>query len=212
MVARQMPAKETTAPPPAGRLAHVWFLTWRRALSEIARVLSPARRWKTARSTVTDATRFWARPGTFSGLSPTAADRVAVLGMRLFLIGLGASVALGLWRTGGWRSAAGGALTAAVWTFARLGVLLWLVPGDRRLRVVVTAVWAASLAPFGLAVTEGLRLGALAASAALCLGTLRGVGLPERDVRTMVGWSFGGQAVVTLGGLAARALLALVLA
>ncbi|MGB4593406.1 MAG: hypothetical protein WBI63_06485, partial [Coriobacteriia bacterium] len=162
MVARQMPAKETTAPPPAGRLAHVWFLTWRRALtraingidstvravrgavgtasagilrrarttaaevdgalsaaprgvgrawrralSEIARVLSPARRWKTARSTVTDATRFWARPGTFSGLSPTAADRVAVLGMRLFLIGLGASVALGLWRTGGWRSAAG---------------------------------------------------------------------------------------------------------
>lgn len=267
MVARQMPAKETPAPPSPGRLADVWFRawrraltrafrgagsvwraaaralgtasagvlrsargtavevgdalsaaprgigrTWRRAVSAIARVVAPVRRWRTARATAEDAVRFWTRPATFGDLSAGAADRVGALGFRLSLLGLGASVAVGLWRTGGWRPAAGAAITTTVWAFARLGVLVWLAPGDRRTRVVVAAVWAASLAPFGLGLTEGLRLVALAASAVLCLGALRGIGVPEKDVRSMVGWSFGGQAAVTLGGLAVRALLALVLA
>ncbi|MHB8966330.1 MAG: hypothetical protein ACYC52_10225 [Coriobacteriia bacterium] len=183
---------------------------WRRALTMAARGLAPARRWATVRATATDALEFYRSPGSFGTLSASAADRIAALGLRLFLLGLGLAVGLGLWRTGTWRPSAGGALTATMWALARLGVMLWLAPRNGRVQRVVIAAWAASLAPFVVGMTEGLRYIALAASAALCLGALGGTRVPQRDARTMVVWAFGGQATVMVGGIAARALLALV--
>lgn len=185
---------------------------WRRTVTATARGLAPARRWASVKTTARDAITFYRSPSSFGGLSAPAADRVASLGVRFFLLGLGIAVGVGLWRTGTWRPSAGGALTAAVWALARLGVLLWLGPSDKRMRRVVVAIWAASLAPFALGATEGLRYVALAASAVLWFGAARSVDIPEVDARTMVAWGFGGQAAVMLGSVVLRALLALAFA
>lgn len=184
---------------------------WRRAVSAVARVVAPARRWAAAKSLTLDAMRVWRRPAAWGELQPAAADRIAALGLRLFVAGIAASVGVGMWRAGSWRPAAGAAITTVAWAAARLLVMLALRPRGDRVRALTIAAWAASLAPFALGVTEGLRFAALAASAVWCAGALAASGLPARDARTMTAWAFGGQAGVTLGGLALRALLALVL-
>lgn len=155
-----------------------------------------------AATTTGDAVRFLRRPKTLGSLDATSVDRIAALGVRALLFGSLLRIAVG-WLTSRMVGVSGAqTIGMLAWAAVRLAILVVLAPAGRVERVRAYAAWAVSLVPFALGATEGLRFLALAASAWLCLDALQSLGESRRTARTMVLWSFGGQAgVVALGWL-----------
>ncbi|KAF0207334.1 MAG: hypothetical protein FD171_1835 [Actinobacteria bacterium] len=189
------------------------FNGWRRVVTRTAATLRPQERLASTRRTLTDAIMLIKQPASFGLLDASRADRLAALGFRSYLLGSAGAIAIG-WTTAGSPGVAiASALTSALWAGARLAILVALAPRGNRARMITVAVWCASLLPYLIGATEGLRFVALAGSAFICLGALRGVGVQAPTARTMTAWAYGGQVGVSLlgwllrGGLAVLASL-----
>jgi len=187
----------------------VWlFNGWRRALTRVLSKAQPRARIASVRSTFTDAVAVLVRPESFGSLDATRADRLAALGLRALVVGSILGVVIGRSGARFTGPAIAAAATGLLWAVARLAILLALAPRDRRQRTLTVAVWGFSLLPYLIGVTDGLRLVALAVSAFICFGALRGAGLKHPTVRRMTLWAFGGQVGISavgwllLGGLA----------
>jgi len=188
----------------------VWlFNGWRRALTRVCTMIRPRARIASVRSTLVDAVAVLVRPESFGSLNATRADRLAALGLRAMIAGSMAGMVIGRSGTRFTGPAIAAAATGALWAVARLAILLALAPRNRRQRTLTATVWSVSLLPYLFGVTDGLRLVALAVSAFICYGALRGVGLRDSTVRTMTLWAFGGQVGVSAVGWLLRGGLAM---
>jgi hypothetical protein len=184
------------------------FKGWRRVVTKTVSVARPSERLASARMLLSDALMVLRCPTTFGSLDAPRADRLAALGFRTFVLGSMGGVILGWLTAGSPGSALAAAVNSALWAGARLAVLIALAPQGRRMRLVTFTAWGVSLLPYLLGVTDGLRLVALAGSAFVCFGALRGAGLRAGTTRTMTVWAFGGQAGVSVLGWLLRGGLA----
>jgi hypothetical protein len=103
---------------------------------------------------------------------------------------------------------AGYAAGLAVWSVARLAVLLALATSadlDRRKAVVA---WAVSLPPFALSAVPGLGVVAFALSAIIAHRALASVGASPTDATRLVAWAYGGHAVAAGAAALASAIVA----
>ncbi len=178
------------------------FDGWRRFLGRIARVLAVRARLERARDAARTAVTYLRRPDTLGNLDPPSIDSLTAIGIRALILGSVASIAVGWLTAGALGVPVARAIGSIVWAAARLAILIALGPRGRESHLRVYGAWTCSLIPFAFGVTEGLRLLTLAASAWLCLEGLVALGERRRIARTMVLWSFGGQAgVIALGWL-----------
>lgn len=185
------------------------FDGWRRLVSRVASLIRPRERFAAARSVCVGAYTLLANPASFGSLDASRADKLVTLGLRAFVLGSAASIVIGMTTSGGPGPSIASVVNGALWAAARLAILLALAPRDRRSRMLTAAVWSASLLPYLLGVTDGLRWVALGSSAFVCYGALLGAGLRRETVRTMTAWAFGGQAGVLAAGWLLRGALAL---
>lgn len=185
------------------------FNGWRRLVSRAVSFIRPRERFAAVRAVCVDAYIVLANPASFGSIDASRADKLVALGLRAFVLGSAASIVIGMTASGGPGSSIASVLNGVLWAAARLAILLALAPRDRRSRMLTAAVWSASLLPYLLGVTDGLRWVALGASAFVCYGALLGAGLRRETVRTMTAWAFGGQAGVLAAGWLLRGVLAL---
>lgn len=197
MVARpnDTPArKRATVATVAGELFGYWRVAVTKAL-RAARSL-PSRSGATAwLASVAD---FIGRPeGMICSNDPRARVLVSRTGYGLLAIG----TSLAAFVT--WHSGAGAVAAVAdgarliVWAGARLAVMRLAATGELRTRPAAVGVaWSGGLMPLALAATPYLHAVALVASAALTWRALRAGGGTKREVWSMVGAAFGGQAAV----------------
>ncbi|MDO9557269.1 MAG: hypothetical protein Q7J82_06780 [Coriobacteriia bacterium] len=137
-----------------------------------------------------------------------APSRIAAFGARAFLAGALGLVAVSA-ITGSDTTVAGTrALTAVVWAFARLGVMLFFARGDQR--AAIATGWAAGLLPYLVGVTLGLRAVAFFISAIYTDAALTGVGIDRERSHSLVVRAFGAQGIVVGALWAARAIIAAV--
>lgn len=190
------------------------FHTWRRLLTAALRAIRrqwtraglafrrQADEWRTVREYLTDTAAVWA-DDSLARLAPAAA-----FGLRAFAAGLiiSAGIALGA----GSRAPAVGlvVLIELLWAAARLAIVLLVLPADAP-RPRTLLAFAAGLAPFAVGVTPFLRLVSLVLSGVLTARGLRGAGAATGHVRTAIGWAFGGQVLVVVGGGLIRSVVAL---
>ncbi|TDB37004.1 MAG: hypothetical protein D9V44_10925 [Actinobacteria bacterium] len=178
------------------------FDGWRRFLARTGRVLAVRTRLTRMQSASRYVVTYLRRPAALGDLDVTAIDSVAAFGVRTLIIGSFAGIVVGWLTMGAFGIAVSRAAGTLAWAAARLAILLALSPRGRENHLRAYAAWACSLVPFIFGVTEGLRLLALAASAWLCLEGLLALDVHKRTARSMVLWSFGGQAsVIALGWL-----------
>lgn len=178
------------------------FDGWRRVLARVGRFLAVRARLSRVRRVTGDVVAYLRSPGTLADLSATSIDSIAAFGLRALILGAVASITVGWITNGAFGIAIARAVGGLAWAAARLAILLALSPRGRSSHLRAYAAWACSLIPFMFGATEGLRLLTLAASAWLCLEGLTALGEHKRVARTMVLWSFGGQAsVIALGWL-----------
>ncbi|MBN2846870.1 MAG: hypothetical protein JXP72_00250 [Coriobacteriia bacterium] len=217
MVARDMPPTDPVDSLRAllGAIAGGLFRGWRRLLT----ALVSGTRW-TARG-LGDAAARWAARWRYEARyirSPVVAwaggdDTVPATAAAVGISSLGFGILVGA----GIALASGATLAAAViagliecaWAGARLAIIVLLLDRDGAHRGRLRTAYLAGLAPYAMALTGGLRLVALVASAYLTHRGLEGAGIDRRDATLGVAWAFGGQLAVTMLGYAGRAVVAL---
>lgn len=189
------------------------FRAWRRLLTTTLRGinrgwtrlrLAGAHRadgWRTVRDYLTDTVAVW------SDASPARLTSAAAFGLRAFAAGL--IISTGIAFGAGSRLPAAGlvVLTELLWAATRLAIALLVLPADAP-RSKALLAYAAGLAPYAVGVTPLLRLVSLVLSGALTARGLRGAGVTAGHARSAVVWSFGGQAVVVVGGALIRGVIA----
>ncbi len=97
-----------------------------------------------------------------------------------------------------------------LWAGARFIIIAMLMPRGAITRTRLSIVFLSGLLPYAFGATWLLRMVALGGSALLTRRGLLGAGVSARDVRVTVGWSFGGQAAILVGGWLVRAVIALI--
>lgn len=210
MVARRKPSERSATDPGSvlGSAVLAWFLTWRLLLTRA--LFLPIRTAKRL--------RYEPRPGLVLAyvLTPEstmrsaegAPARLSAFGIRAFLAGaLGLVVISAI--TGGDTTIAGsGVLSAVVWAFARLGMMLFFARVNRAERTAVVTGWAAGLLPYVIGVTIGLRAIAFLVSAIYTDAALSGVGIDRKRSRSMVARTFSAQGIVVGASWGVRAIIA----
>ncbi len=195
-------------------LASALFLGWRRALTAIASGLQQAwcrtsraasrwqARWSPVRSYLADTESAWqVERGTVIG--PAVA-----FGVRAFACGMLVSIGVAISTGSGLAAAVLPVLTEALWTAARLMIVLLVVPTTASRRDVLCA-FGAGLAPYALGFTPLLRLASLILSGILTARGLAATGVAAGNARAATTWAFGGQAAIVVSGTVVRGAIAL---
>lgn len=199
----------------AGGLAAGVAAVWMRLLSALARAVQGLgcaltryiRAWRSrslaARDYFLDPDDVWLHQ---DGVAISAA---AAVGLRLFVVGMLATVGLALATGGVGRVAVITSGIEAVWAAARYAILVALVPSTALPRARLTAAYLAGLAPFAVGATALLRTAALIASGLLTFRGLTAAGLRRRTAAGAAVFAFGGQMGVVALGWLLRAAIAL---
>ena len=191
------------------------FAAWRRIVGSFAglfpRIVRGARsavqhwigQWKRVRSYHLHAAEPWT--------DATAVERetAAAVGTRAFLFGLAAAGILAATSRGLPGPAVVTVAAEVLWAGVRFIIIAMLMPRGVIGRARLSVAFLAGLLPYALGATWLLRMIALAGSAALTHRGLLGAGVAEGDARITIGWSFGGQAAILVGGWLLRAVIAL---
>lgn len=192
------------------------FTAWRRTIGAVASwpsrlsrfAASALRAWLSHWSDALVYHRQAAEAWTSAGTDQRRA--AAALGLRAFIFGM-IALAIVTASTGtGWGPGLVAAASEVLWAAMRFIIMALVMPRGVIGRARLSSAFLAGLLPYALGVTWLLRLGALGASAMLTHRGLVGAGVPRRDARLAIGWSFGGQAAVLAGGWLIRAIIALV--
>lgn len=192
------------------------FAAWRRMVSSIAgvvpRVVNDARsagrtwigQWRRVREYHLHAFEPWT--------VATVADRetAAAVGTRAFIFGVVVAGIVTATSSGLLGPAVVTTGTEVLWAGARFIIIAMLMPRGAITRSRLSIAFLAGLLPYAFGATWLLRMVALGGSALLTRRGLLGAGVSARDVRVTVGWSFGGQAAILVGGWLVRAVIALV--
>ncbi len=214
--AEEGPSESRVDDPAVGSLPAGLFAAWRRT---IAGAVSLVRRVGPGVRAIANAwVHQWSLLRTYHASSALPWDttddvarRVATaVGLRAFIFGLIATGISTATSTSLWLPVAVGVGSQVLWAGARFIILALLMPKGAISRARLSTAYLAALLPYAVAATWLLQLVALAVSSVLTYRGLTGAGVPERDVRTATAWAFGGQAAITIGGWAARALVVLI--
>ncbi|MDO8848212.1 MAG: hypothetical protein Q7W51_07510 [Coriobacteriia bacterium] len=205
-----------TDTPPLRAVPYGLFSAWRRMVNSIAGVVprvvngarSAVRTWIGQWRRVREYHRHASEPWTVA----TAADRetAAAVGTRAFLFGVVIAGIVTAQSSGLWGPAVVTTGTEVLWAGARFIIIAMLMPRGTITRTRLSIAFLAGLLPYAFGATWPLRMVALGGSALLTRRGLLGAGVSARDVRVTVGWSFGGQAAILVGGWLVRAVIALI--
>jgi hypothetical protein len=207
---RPLPASAPLRSLPSGL-----FAAWRRVIASIASVFP--RLGRSAHAAAITWVAQWKRTGDYHRHSPEpwtddgrlARQAAAALGVRAFVFGMVVAAIATAASRGLWGPAVATAGSEVLWASMRFIIVALLMPAGTIDRSRLSIAYLAGLLPYAFGATWLLRLLALGFSGLLTARGLLGAGVPRRHVRTVIGWSFGGQAAVIGGELVLRAIVAL---